>query len=38
MKRMKVNTIRDKKIFKKTANRVHKANLPHPALRGGMTK
>ena len=38
MRRSRVNPRKDKRIFKKTANRVHKANLPSPAMRGGLMK
>lgn len=38
MRRQRVNRKVDRKIFKKTANRFHKANLPSPAMRGGLMK
>ena len=36
MRRSKVNTRKDRKIFRKTANRVNRGNFPSPAMRGGL--
>ena len=38
MLRSRVNKKKDRKIFRKTANRVHRANLASPAMRGGLMK
>lgn len=38
MRRQRVNRKVDRRVFKKTANRLHKANLPSPAMRGGLMK
>ena len=37
-KRSHVNFKKDRRIFKKTANRVHSGNLASPAMRGGLMK
>lgn len=38
MKRSRVNYRKDRRIFKKTANRIAKANLGSVAMRGGLMK
>lgn len=36
MKRMKMNRKKSKKMFSRTADRVHKKNFPNRVMRGGI--
>lgn len=38
MTRKRVNPRKDKRIFRKTANRIRKGNFSSPAMRGGLMK
>lgn len=38
MRRSRVNGRKDRRIFRKTANRIHKANMSSSAFRGGQMK
>lgn len=38
MRRQRVNPRKDKRIFKRTANRIHRSNMSSPAFRGGLMK
>lgn len=38
MLRSRVNKKKDKRIFRKTANRMHRANFGSAAMRGGLMK